>query len=278
LKQLFSGWSTIIKQFKEVKHVMLFTDFDGTLTPIVDKPELAMLDEKTKGLLQKLACDPKFTVGIISGRALDDLKEKVNINGIIYSGNHGLEIQGPGTNLISPMAVELKPILRVINHVLNQSLNTIRGVFIEDKGLSLCVHFRLVEEKKAREVERIVRRLVSLIETKKQTKVTKGKKILEIKPAVNWDKGKAIKLLMHAYAKGSQEDFLPMYFGDDITDYDGFRVIEGYKNGISVFLGENNKRRPVARYYLRSPNEMVSFLDLLVKQARTGFNSALSPK
>jgi len=83
-------------------------DYDGTLTPIVERPELANLCEDTRWLLQALAQERRYTVSVISGRALSDLKNKVKIDGIIYSGNHGLEIEGPGFSVVNPQAEETK--------------------------------------------------------------------------------------------------------------------------------------------------------------------------
>ena len=129
------------------------------------------------------------------------------------------------------------PILRIVHYVLSRALGTIRGVFVENKGLSLSIHYRLAEERRAREVENIVEKVVSSAGAVGKTRVTSGKKVYEVRPAVTWDKGKAISLLMNRYGKvGRRGGLLPMYFGDDLTDEDGFRVIENYGSGISVFV------------------------------------------
>lgn len=271
LEHLLSAWPMVIKQLGSARHFLLLSDYDGTLTPIVDRPELAYLAEDTKRILRSLVGQPRFTLGVISGRALPDLKNRVGISGIIYAGNHGLEIEGPGFSFVNPVAEELKPILRVMHYVLGQVLGTIRGVFVENKDLSLSIHYRLAEENRAREVERIVQQVVGGAEAAGQTKITSGKKVYEVRPAVNWDKGKAIKLLMKKYGKGGRNSgLLPIYLGDDLTDYDGFRVIENYGNGISVFVGEEIQQS-IARYYLKSPEEVTVFLVMLLEQARKGF-------
>jgi trehalose-phosphatase len=271
LEHLLSVWPKIAKQLIDARRILLLTDYDGTLTPIVERPELANLPESTRLMLEALAQRYDFTVGVISGRALADLKDKVGISGIIYAGNHGLEIEGPGISFVNPVAEELKPIFRVMHYVLSRTLGTIKGVLVENKGLSLSVHYRLTGERKATEVEKIVKKVVGGAEAAGQAKITSGKKVYEVRPAVTWDKGKAVKLLMKKYGKGGRKSgLLPMYFGDDLTDEDGFRVIENYGSGISVFVGEEDQQS-AARYFLKSPAEVATFLDMLLEQARKDF-------
>jgi trehalose-phosphatase len=271
LEHLLSVWSEVVKQLRGARHVLLLTDYDGTLTPIVDRPEMANLAEDTRRSIRSLARQRRFTLGVISGRALGDLKDKVGISGIIYAGNHGLEIEGPGISFVNPVAEELKPILGIMHYVLSRALGTIRGVFVENKGLSLSIHYRLVEERRAREVERIVKQVVGGAEAAGQARITSGKKVYEVRPAVIWDKGKAVKLLVKRCGKGGRNSgLLPIYVGDDLTDEDGFRVIENYVNGISVFVGEEGQPT-TARYFLKSPVEVATFLDMLLEQARKGF-------
>lgn len=271
MEHLLSVWPKVVTQLKDARHILLLTDYDGTLTPIVERPELAGLPENTRRLLQTLARQHRLTLGIISGRALADLKDKVGISGIIYAGNHGLEIEGPGVTFVNPVAEELRPRLRAMHYVLSRALGTIKGVLVENKGLSLSVHYRLVEESRAREVEGIVKQVVGGAEALGQAKITSGKKVYELRPDVAWDKGKTIKLLMKKYGKGGRKSgLLPMYFGDDLNDEDAFRIIENYRIGISVFVGEQ-AQHSTARYFLKSSAEVATFLGMLLEQAQQDF-------
>jgi trehalose 6-phosphate phosphatase len=270
LEHLHAEWSKIAAKIRGARHILFLTDYDGTLTPIVEKPELAVLSEETRQLLRALSQQHRLTVGVISGRALPDLKEKVNIAGLIYAGNHGLEIQGPGIDFVNPIAEELKPFLRIIHSVLSRALGSIRGVLVENKGLSISIHYRLAGENRVRDVEKILNKVVGGIEAAGKAKITRGKKVLEVRPAVAWDKGKAIKLLMKKYGKGGRRSgLLPIYFGDDLTDEDGFKVIENYGDGISVFVGETS-RNTNAGYFLKSPDEVTIFLGMLLKEIKAG--------
>jgi trehalose 6-phosphate phosphatase len=276
LEHLLAAWPKIARQFQDARRILLLADYDGTLTPIVGRPEQANLAEDTRQAIRNLAHQRHFKVGIISGRALADLKDRVGISGIIYAGNHGLEIEGPGISFVNPVAEEIQPVLRLVHYVLDRALGTIRGAFVENKGLTLSVHYRLAEDHHAREVERIVKDVVGGVEAVGKARVTPGKKVYEVRPAVSWDKGKAIKLLMKRYGKGGRHSgLLPIYIGDDLTDEDGFRVIENYGNGISVYVGEAS-HPATARYYLKSPAEVAVFFDILLEQAQKGFRENVS--
>jgi trehalose 6-phosphate phosphatase len=264
LEYLFTSWPRILQDIRNARHVLLLSDFDGTLTPIVEHPEMAVLSPKISRLLHILNSKHHVTVGIISGRALADLKHKVNIDGLIYAGNHGLEIEGPGISFTNPVAEELRPILRVIHYVLTKTLSQVKGVLVENKGLSLSVHYRMVDKKNVQDVDNLVKKIVGTAEINGKAKLTSGKKVYEVRPGVDWDKGTAIKLLMKRYGKGGwKSGLLPVYLGDDSTDEDAFKVIEAYGRGVSVFVGDENKKSK-ARYYLKSHEEVGQFLEKLI--------------
>lgn len=268
MEYLLSVWPKVAARLKAARHILLLTDYDGTLTPIVERPELADMPERTRQVLRALARQHRFRIGIISGRALAELKDRVGISGIIYAGNHGLEIEGLGVNFTNPLAEEVKPVLRVLYQVLSKALGAIKGVLVEDKGLTLSVHYRLVEESQIEEVKSIFERYIGGAQAAGQVRITTGKKVYEVRPAIDWDKGKTIKFLMKKYGKGGRKSGLvPLYFGDDTTDEDGFKVIEAYGDGISVFIGVPNPHGS-ARYFLKSPAEMTEFLALLLKQSQ----------
>jgi trehalose 6-phosphate phosphatase len=248
VEHLLSVWPKIAEQINHSSKVLFLTDFDGTLTPIVEKPEMAVIGEDTRQLLHLLAKKLHFKVGIISGRALSDLKEKVRLNDIIYAGNHGFEIEGPGLSFISPIAI--------------------KGVLVEDKGITLSVHYRQVEDEKVGDVEKKVKQAVGVSFLRGLFKVTQGKKVYDVKPSANWNKGKAIRLLMKKFGKGGRHSgLLPIYLGDDLTDEDGFQVVEKYGRGVTVHVGEfpNNSS---ARYFLRSPDEVGMFMSKLLNSAQ----------
>ena len=256
---VFSAWGDIAQRLKAARRVLMLSDYDGTLTPIVESPEKAIMPEPTRELIRSLARQSRLTVGIISGRALGDLQTMVGIRGIVYAGNHGLEIEGPGWRFIAPLADEFRPVLRLLHRVLSRALSPVSGAVVEDKGLSLTVHYRQVEDGRAVEVGNIFERIVAAARSEGRLKTTTGKRVYEVRPPVAWDKGKAVNFLLEKFGPpGGKHQALPVFLGDDLTDEDAFKAVEK-RNGISVYVGEENLRS-AARYYVKSPEEAQEFL------------------
>jgi trehalose 6-phosphate phosphatase len=268
LEHLLLAWPKVVKQLRDANRILLLLDYDGTLTPIVQRPELADLPHSVRRLLEVLVRQRRLTLAIISGRALVDIRDKVGIGNIFYAGNHGLEIEGPGISFVSPLAGEFKPVLRRLYRELSRALGAIKGVLVEDKGLTLSVHYRQVAGDKSKEVKDIFERITGNAAGSGRIRITSGKKVYEIRPAVAWDKGKAVRVLIEKCGGGEQKgEPLPVYIGDDLTDEDAFRVIENYGSGISVFVGEGDSPSS-ARYFLQSTDEVARFLGLLLEEAR----------
>lgn len=239
---------------------MLLLDYDGTLIPIVEAPQGAVIPKETKELLQKLSKTSYCKIGIISGRSLEDIKKTVGINGIIYAGNHGLEIEGPKIKFESQVSPRLKSVIRSIVKEMRHQLSDIKGVLIEDKGLTLSIHYRLVDQKDMPALKRTVSETINPYAARGKIKINSGKKVYEIKPPVQWDKGKVVLWLMaRQQFTAGEERFLPIYIGDDITDEDAFRALK--RKGLTIFVGES--RSSNADYYLKNTEEVTKFLRLI---------------
>lgn len=258
LEHLFSIWEDVTPRLAAAEHILLLSDYDGTLCPIVRSPELAKLPEKTRELLRVLAHEARFTVGVISGRSLEDLEEKVGIEDIIYAGCHGLEMEGPGLSFAIPHAREIRATLQALYQTLAKSLISIDGALVENKGLTLSVHYRLVKENEIPKVKSTFEREINSLLSQKKIIIIFGKKVYEVRPALSWDKGKAIDLLLSR----NKTRTLPIFLGDDLTDEDGFKAVKKY-SGISIFVGKENEET-CARYFLKSPGEVGKFLEMLV--------------
>jgi len=243
---------------------LLLFDYDGTLTPIVDSPELANLSIEVKNLIKSLSQKRRFTVAIVSGRALNDLQNRVDVKGIIYAGNHGLEIKGPGMEFVHPLTEEVISVINILGKMLSKAFRPFRGTVVEDKGFTLSVHYRKIkDEETEHEIEDAFERVVGVARTLGKVKTTSGKKVYEVRPNVPWHKGKATKFIMKKYAKGGRtRGFLPIYLGDDLTDEDAFNAIEGY-GGISIYVGSENPQS-AASYRLDSPAEVADFMRRLL--------------
>ena len=266
MEHLFLAWASIAPRLKAARKVFLFSDFDGTLTPIVERPEDAVLDPEVRGLLQALASSPRFFLGIISGRALVDLQAKVAVPSVIFAGNHGLEISGPGLNFLSPLVADMKSTIRLIHSVLERTVTGIKGVVLEDKGLTLSVHYRQVAEPDLGNLTRAFRKAVGTAQMLGKIRVTTGKKVYEVRPPVDWNKGKALEHIMDRLrSEGRHGPTLSFYLGDDMTDEDAFRAINRL-GGVSVYVGEGTHRSE-AQYYVTSADEVAEFLRKLAEPA-----------
>lgn len=256
MEYLFDQWDQVKRKLAN-KHMFLFFDYDGTLTPIVKTPQQAVISEKVKKLLIKLLRKPHCTLAIISGRALEDIKHIVGLKDIIYAGNHGLEIEGPKIKFEIQVSPGSKSVIRNIYENMVSSLSRIKGVLIEDKGLVVSVHYRLVDVKDIQEFLSIFSEVTEPFVVRNKIKINEGKKVYEIRPPVKWDKGKVVLWLLARQGFILEEkNALPVYVGDDTTDEDAFKALKG--KGLTVFVGEPGNSK--ANYYLRNTEEVTKFL------------------
>ena len=238
------------------RRLALFLDYDGTLSPIVSRPELAVLGPETRDALQRLSS--RATVAIVSGRALDDVKALVGIEELVYAGNHGFEIRGPGgTALSKEIGAEFRDDVASARDALAPGLEAVPGAWAEDKTHSLSVHYRQVPDERAGDVEALVDRVLAGFP---RLRKHYGKKVLEIRPRIDWDKGRAVLWLLDALSL-DKERTLPMYLGDDVTDEDAFRALAG--PGLGILVSET-PRPSAAAYRLRDPGEVCLFLEALL--------------
>lgn len=263
MESLFHAWPAFIGAYRAAAHVLLLFDFDGTLTPIVERPEKARFAAGIKDKLAGLARRPGVTVGVVSGRALAGLKSMVGIEGIYYAGNHGLEIEGPGLSWVSPEAEAARPMMKDLAARLASALQGTAGVFVEDKGLGVGVHYRLVAPGKEAVVRETFRRLTAPLADAGKAKIISGKKVIEVRPPVNWHKGKAVEAIRREIMRLMRLDgIMTVYLGDDQTDEDGFKAVGG-REGWGVYVGGDNPAS-AAGYYLDSTGEVGELLDRLL--------------
>jgi len=264
MEYLFSSWETLAGEIGSAPHMLLLSDYDGTLTPIVGRPKDALLAPGVREKLNALAEKTNYTVGIISGRSMSELESMVSITGIYYAGNHGLEIEGPGLNFISEQADIAGATIKEVAGKLATALAEISGVIIEDKGLSLSVHYRLVKEDEVSTVADIFSRETQPLLEDGRIKVTSGKKIMEVRPPIDWHKGKAVETISREIKSQLKlERMLTIYLGDDLTDEDAFKVLHR-PDGLSVYIGRNNPSSS-AEYYLDSTAEVEELLRRLIE-------------
>ncbi len=243
------------------KRVVVFLDYDGTLTPIVARPELAVLSQKMRAIVDSLA--GRCTVAIISGRDRLDVQKLVSLENLFFAGSHGFDIAGPGGKSIQhEMGGDWAGILAEVRTRLAKELKGIEGLLIEPKKMSIAVHYRLVTDDEAK--QRIKHAVDQVLADHPKLRMKPGKMVWDIQPRIDWDKGKAVLWLLKELHLDSPE-FVPIYLGDDVTDEDAFKALEG--RGIGIFVGhakaEGGERATAADYVLRDPDEVGTFLENL---------------
>jgi trehalose 6-phosphate phosphatase len=262
VKHLFKDWKNIQTRIQQAQNLFLFLDYDGTLTPIVSRPELALCPSEVKRHLEELRDLPRVYLAIISGRSLEDLREKVGVSNIIYVGNHGLEIEYPNGSHKKILSSARTSELKRITQNLQNSLKEIPGILFEEKGPILSIHYRNVPQKFFVQIPQKLEEELS--QWKDRWKMASGKMVLEIRPKVNFHKGKAVREILKTFPSLG---LLPFYLGDDQTDEDAFRVLKG--QGISVFIGPGTLPSGVD-FFLRNPKEVQEFLFRCQEVRRAG--------
>ncbi len=237
----------------------IFFDFDGTLSEIVDQPDAAALVPGAAAALQSLAA--LYPVAVLSGRGLDDIRARVGLPGLWYAGSHGFEMVGPdGSYHRNETAAEAIGVLAEAAAELTRQLASIPGVAVEHKRYAVAVHYRNAGPDAAT----IVTAAVHDVGSRSGLKVTSGRKVVELRPNLDWDKGRTLQWIVDQVA--GEEPLLPIFVGDDLTDEDGFDSVLHDGIGIVVRHLEDGDRATAARFSLDDPARVREFIERLVEQ------------
>jgi trehalose-phosphatase len=243
-----------LEHFEEITgcsdQLAVFLDYDGTLTAIVSDPKEALLSDSMRQTLRTLAT--QAPVAILSGRELEDVRKRVAIDGIVYAGSHGFDIAGP-RRLRRQEATKFLPALDAAEKELREKLAGIAGALIERKRFSIAAHYRKVNESDFPILERVVSEVA---EQHRELRRMEGKKVYELLPCTDWDKGKAVLWLLENLGL-EHGKVRPIYIGDDRTDEDAFRALGQCGAGILV---SEQPRPTAASYSLKDPTEVERFL------------------
>lgn len=245
--------------------LMIMLDFDGTLSSIVPDPAAASILTSAKESLERLIALSGVCVAVISGRALSDIKSRVGLPGIVYAGDHGLEIEGPGISLTVQVDSGLQAAVREAEIAVEALAGRFPGLLVEKKGFGFSVHFRSVAPKLLMSLGDKVREIVTPYLCAGSIKVIKGKMVLDVYPAVAVNKGTAAECLLSRFLpSGAPDAFSVVYVGDDVTDEDVFRALAS--RAITVKVGYD--RDSSASYWVRDEFEVVTLLEALIRARR----------
>ncbi|GAB3036358.1 trehalose-phosphatase [Natronobiforma cellulositropha] len=243
----------------QASETLVCLDFDGTLAPIVDDPDRARITQSNRRALEALASTPAVTTAVVSGRALSDVRSRVPVP-VTCAGNHGLELYREGSHSVHPIAKKRASTVEETCEALEDALERFPQCRVENKQLTGTVHVRSQRTRTRTRVHRIVHELVERIGGD-ALETSRGKRVLEISPAVPWGKGDAVALL----EESSPGDPFVLYVGDDVTDESAFRTVE--PDGIGVHVGTD--RPSVASCRVTSPSEVSSLLSWIARARST---------
>lgn len=259
------------------KQIAVFLDYDGTLSPIVEDPDCAYMSEEMRDTVRKVSAN--FPTAIITGRRRDKVYEFVHLPELYYAGSHGMDIMGPaeGCNgfradglqtkdskgndvvLFQPASKYL-PLMDEVCNLLKDRTKMYCGARVDHNKYCATLHFRCVKEEDwlalAEEVQAILKEYPELT-------LTQGRKVLELRPAIEWHKGKALEFLLKSLGLGSSSEVFPVYIGDDRTDEDAFQVLKEKGFSCSILVSKVSKDT-CASYSLQDPSQVMEFLQRLV--------------
>ncbi|CAK9324286.1 unnamed protein product [Citrullus colocynthis] len=254
------------------KQIVMFLDYDGTLSPIVEDPDKAFMSEAMRKTVKKLASC--FPTAIVSGRCRDKVYGFIRLAELYYAGSHGMDIKGPtksskfkkavNQGLLFQPASDFLPMIDEVYQQLVEKMKSTPGAKVENNKFCISVHFRCVDEKQWNNLEEEVK---SVVKEYPKLRLTQGRKVLEIRPTIKWDKGKALEFLLESLGYANCSDVFPIYIGDDRTDEDAFKVLRERDQGFGILVSKIPKDTH-ASYSLREPSEVMYFLQRLVQWKR----------
>ncbi|MBE3092877.1 MAG: trehalose-phosphatase [Chloroflexi bacterium] len=231
---------------------VFFFDYDGTLTPIVEQPDLAKISPEMKEIIRQLSL--KYKLAIVSGRGRRNLQTLVDIPGIFYAGDHGLDIIGPDISMIHPKVKKFLPLIQNISKSLDKSLSHIPGIIVEKKKMSVAIHYRQVSKEDLTGLKLPLKKILK--ENRENIRLLTGKKVVEFLPNIEWNKGKAVLWILNTLGLDWSEHKI-FYLGDDTTDEDAFRILR--TRGTSILIAEKAEKS-AADFRLSSPKEVKCWL------------------
>ncbi|KAI7987073.1 putative trehalose-phosphate phosphatase G [Camellia lanceoleosa] len=261
-----SSFEKIINHARN-KKIVMFLDYDGTLSPIVDDPDRAFMSDEMRSTVRNVST--YFPTAIISGRSRDKVYELVGLAELYYAGSHGMDIMcpvretvfadpsnsikstgkhGKELNLFQP-AREFLPMIDEVTLV--ENTKDIKGTKVENH--KFC----------ASSWSTIAQRVHNILKDYPRLRLTHGRKVLEVRPVINWNKGKAVEFLLDSLGLSNGEDVLPIYIGDDKTDEDAFKVLREGNRGYGILVSSVPKETKA--FFFRDTSEVKQFLKCLVR-------------
>lgn len=240
------------------RHLLLVTDFDGTLSELAPTPGEAVLSPQVREALRAVAVHPRTTLAVVSGRRIEDVRRRTDDLALFVGGLHGLEISGDASDFLHPTLRKAAPVIAGIRQRAEEALAWCRDAVLEDKTYALTLHVRRVP---APDAARAFGQFVELAQPALDAdllRVLPGAQVLELLPAVDWHKGKAVEWIRSAVDVGPTTGVGTVYLGDDRTDEDAFATLG--TRGMAIGVGDRPHDHLI-RYRLAGPASVGRFLE-----------------
>jgi trehalose 6-phosphate phosphatase len=247
LRPLFDCWPEIAARVRVATDLRLFLDFDGTLVDFRSRPEQVSMGDEVRLTLGKLSRHKRVHIAMVSGRRRASLMQHVSVPRIEYFGLYGWEGEVP-----LRLSASTSRALARARVKLGELPNKAPGIYIEDKGMSLAVHFREASHQSQRCARAELHKW--LAHFRSELHIIRASNVWEMAPRQIRGKGIAIKNMLAAVPA----PFLPFYVGDDLTDESVFAAL---RDGVTVLVGP--QRATNARFILRNSDEVCVFLQRL---------------
>jgi trehalose 6-phosphate phosphatase len=257
---------TLASRLPEREELLLCLEFDGTLAVPGETPDEATIRPEMRAAVAELHSRPSVTVAVTSGRPLDDVRTRVDLPGVTYAGNHGLELRTEGVRNVHPVAETYRPDVDHVCEELRDDFADEANVAVEHRGQTLAVHHRRVPDSRVPAVWKAVARAVGEFASGTLA-VREGDGEVEVRPAVAWDRGSVVSSLLDERAA-----CLPVFVGDARTDEAGFRAVE--RDGVGVRVGDAEERATAATEFVRDADEATALVEWL---CRTGVDRLGAP-
>jgi trehalose-phosphatase len=247
-------WPIINHRLLNTKRIVLFLDYDGTLSEIQPTPELAILSTRMKMLLQKMVDNKNISLIIVTGRSYKDIYNLVLLSDITYISNHGFLITYKEDSWVHPCVGDKLLFFPEIVKALKANLIDYKGILVEDKGFTISIHYRNAN---IDDLVIIKDKIDNIINSYKGSIIlTEGKKVFELRPLIKWNKGSAVLEWLCKNQTIIDNPPLIISIGDDQTDEDMFIALNNI--GITIKVGANIPTK--AKFYLQNNNEVYRFL------------------
>jgi trehalose 6-phosphate phosphatase len=267
-RSLRAALARLVHARKRGTSLALLFDYDGTLVPIVEHPSMAVLSKETRYRLEQLALIPSIFIGVLSGRAIDDLRVRVGVAGAYYAGTSGLEVSFGRSSIVQPERARALPLVAAALPPLRHALAGYTGAWVEQKLLGLAVHYRKVTPGR---IDALRADVADVMGSLSGLKVVDSAMAIEITPDLGWTKGTALRMIVE-HVRGAA--VLPLYAGDDANDTDALLAAADL-GGVAVGIGPHAP--PAARYRLPDSLSLGCCLDALLEMLVNSELVAASP-